>query len=393
MVITEKDLHVEKIRTNIPSLRDIVFFNSGWSGPTPKAVLDAVNKSLEYQVQVGPSTKESLRAHISELGETKLKVAKYFFCEKENICLTPNTTLGINVALNAYNWGQNDEIVTTKNEHASVLIPLYNLKERYGTKIKLIDIDVNNPLKSFRESISKDTKAVVFSHVFWTTGLVLPVKEIVKEIKEHKIISIIDGAQAAGNLKVDLSDIDPDFYSAPGHKWLLGPHGTGFLYVSKRLMGKRPPWPSIVGYESAGDASDDSQYDLNFKWNSKKDAGVFEFGGLNCSLFYGLAKALDIGINLSNEFDIYNRIHNSARYLIERLKENSNITIITSNPHCGLVSWQHKKINSSELVSNLWSKKRILIREISNFNFCRASVHFFNTREEIDLLVESINGL
>lgn len=398
MTILEKDLlntNVDKIRLDIPSLKDIVYLNSGWTGPTPKAALDAIQKSLQNQVQLGFSTKEALRAQVAELTEAKLKIASFFSTSSKNICLTTNTTLGINLALNGYNWNSNDEIITTKYDHASVIIPLYNLKERYNVKIKLIDLDPSNPVKSFKENITKNTKAAVFCHLFWMNGNLLPLKEIVLLFRENNVISIIDGAQSAGAISINLDDIGPDFYCVPGQKWLLGPVGTGFLYLNSNHFGKRPPWPSIVGYKSSEgkDGGDDSQYDLNYHWNPKKDAGVFEFSDLNNSLFCGLTKAIDFAEQNLKELNIYKRIYQLADYLIEKLKENRNISIITSNTHGGLVLWQHKKFSSHEVVKKLWEANRILIREIPNFNLCRASVHYFNTKKEIDFLCEQLQKL
>ena len=396
MALSKNDLldisfeKIEKIRSGISCLKEIVYLNSGWTGPMSKFAINAICNSLQNQQLLGPSTKDALKAYVREIGEARSQIASFFSTKEENICLTPNTTLGINLALNAYNWGANDEIITTRHEHASALIPLYNLKDRFKTKIKLIDIDFSNPLKSFLENISKNTKAAVFSHVFWSNGFVLPIQEIISELRKKKIISIIDGAQAAGALKVNLDEINPDFYSAPGHKWLLGPHGTGFFYVNKNLFNKRPPWPSIVGYESALGKGDDDIYDLNGNWTPKKNAALFEFGGLNCSLFLGLSSAVTFAKNNLKEFDIYKRIYELSEYLIHKLNENLDIEVVTTKDHAGLVSFQHKKIPSSEIVSKLWLKNKILIREIKNFNYCRVSIHYFNTMEEIDLLVEQV---
>lgn len=396
MSVIEKDLldiNVDDIRSEIPSLKNIVFFNSGWTGPTPKVVIDSIQESLQNQIVLGPSSRDAVIAQVNELSCAKSQVASFFSCKPENICLTTGTTLGINIALNGYNWNSNDEIITTKSDHASVVIPLYNLKERYDVKIKLIDIDINDPIKSFKENISKNTKAVVFCHIYWTNGNALPVKEIVNELRARNVISIIDGAQSAGALLINLDNLAPDFYCVPGQKWLLGPIGTGFLYVNNKHFSKRPPWPSVLGYESAGDASNDELYDLDYKWYPKKDAGVFEFGGMSNSLFCGLGSAINFGKKSLDKFDIYKRIYYLAQYLSDALKENTNLSVLTSNEHAGIISWQHKKLKSREIVSRLWKEKRILIREIGMFNICRASVHYFNTKDEIDLLVDALGGV
>ena len=396
MTIVKNDLlniDIQDIRAHFPSLKEITYFNSGWTGPMPSSAILAIQDSINYQAKVGPSSKDGVKAQIQEVIKAKSKIAEYFFTQTENICLTTNTTLGINLALNGYDWSDKDEILTTKEEHASVLIPLYNLKERFGIKIKLIDIDFSDPVKSFTENISKQTKAAVFCHLFWTNGNLLPLNEIVKILREHEIISIIDGAQSAGAASFLIDDAVPDFYAVPGQKWLLGPVGTGFLYIRKELHGKRPPWPVVVGYESAGDAGDDSCYDLNCNWSAKKHAGLFEFGGLNNSLFTGLRESLDFASSVNKKINIYERIKLLSQYFINGLKEMKSVEVITSNQYAGLVAWKHKNTLSSKVVHDLWHDHKILIREIENFNYCRASLHFFNTKDEIDKLFSVLKDI
>ncbi len=385
------DINIENIRSNIPILKDIISFNSGMDGPLPTNTIKAIKESFDKQYKLGTFTKEGIKTFYDELVEAKLKIASFTGCEPKNICLTPNTTFGINIALNGFTWTQNDEIISTKHEHPGALFPLYNLKERFGTQIKLIDIDINHPLDSILAHISKNTKAIVISHVFYETGnFIFDLREIISELRNRNIISIIDGAQAAGAIQLNLNELNPDFYSCPGQKWLMGPCGTGFLYVNEKQFSKRPPWPSIVGFNSAKFTSTDRLYDLNFKWMPNQDASLFEFGGLNSSIFKGLSTSIDLIEQSSKQVDIYKRIYDLADYLINRLKEKPNVITHTSKHHLGLVSWEHKKILAHDLVNKLWSERKIAIREIQGCNLCRASVHFFNTRDEIDVLVESL---
>lgn len=395
MTVVEKDLlniDVSGICSQIPSLKDIVYFNSGWTGPMPASSIKAIQKSIEYQQTVGPSSKDGVKTQIREILDAKNKIADFFQVDSKSICLTTNTTLGINLALNAYDWKESDEIIATTHDHASMLIPIFNLKERFGVKVKLVEFDQIDPVSSFKKAISKNTKALAFCHLFWTNGALLPLKEIVSLCKSNNIISIVDGAQSGGVVDFNLKESDVDFYAVPGQKWLLGPVGSGFLYINDKLHGKRPPWPSIVGYESAGDAGDDSCYSLDCTWKAKKHAGVFEFGGLNNSLFCGLSSSLEFTKNNMKQFDIYSRIKTLSAYFIEELKNISNITVETKRDFAGLVAWGHKKVSAYEMVKKLWEEKRILIREIENFNYCRASIHYFNTKDEIDFLIKSLKA-
>ncbi len=385
------DIDIQDIRANIPILKDVISFNSGMDGPLPTTTIKAINDSFNKQYTLGPFTQAGIKTFYDEILETKNKLASFLLCNPENISLTPNTTFGINIALNAFNWTSEDEIISTRHEHPGALFPLYNLKERYSTKIKLIDIDTHNSLKSIRENLSQNTKAIVLSHIFYETGNTIHnLQEVLNMLREKNIISIIDGAQAVGAIKVNLKELNPDFYAAPGHKWSSGPYGTGFLYVNEILFSKRPPWPSIVGFNSALFSNKDRLYDFNFKWRPNENASLFEFGGLNSSIFKGLGASIDFITSSLKQFNIYNRIHQLTAYLIERLNQNPNIIVHTSKNHAGLVSWQHKNIHAHALVNKLWEEKKIAIREIQGLNLSRASIHFFNTKEEIDFLLSQL---
>ena len=246
------NIDVQEIRDNIPILKDIISFNSGMDGPLPKPTIEAINKSFETQYKLGTFSQNGIKIFFEELVEAKITISSFLKCKPSNICLTPNTTFGINLAINAFNWNENDEIITSKEEHPSALFPLYNLRERYKTKLKLIEIDPENAIDLISKNISKNTKAIVLSHVFYESGnMIHSLKEIIDLCRSQNIVSIIDGAQAAGAIDLDLDKLKPDFYAGPGQKWLMGPCGTGFLYMNERLFDKRPPWPSIVGFNSA----------------------------------------------------------------------------------------------------------------------------------------------
>lgn len=382
---------INSIREKIPSLANLICFNCGMEGPLPEPALKSIQRSIQKYAELGTYTKETITTCYKDLHDVRLKIANFFSCKLENICLTPSASFGVNIALNAFEWGSDDEIITTSSEYPCVIYPLYNIRERYGSRIKFIDLDLNNPIKSIKNNLTSKTKAFVFSHVFWESGnKIESLKEIINELKNLNIISIIDGAQAAGAIKINLNDLCPDFYSVPGHKWLLGPKGTGFLYINERLFGNRPPWPSILGFDSGEYFSDKKSYDLDFNWSPKKNAGLFEFGGLNHALFNGLGSSLEFTMENNNKFNIFERINFMSNYLRERLNEKENIKIVTSNKHAGLISWISKKNTASEIVQILLKEKKIAVREMQGLNYIRASVHYYNTKEEIDLLIDSL---
>ena len=375
--MTSNENHLNKeivtIRSKIPILKKLICFNTGMDGPIPTVSLKAINQSLEIQYKKGTFTREGIEAVDNELSETKQNIAAFFNTSSKNICLASCTTSGINIALNRFNWKSSDEIITSKGEYSSILFALYNLREIYKVKIKLLDLDKDNPLETIKKNISGNTKLVLLSHIFYKSGICLhELKEILGFLRKKNIISVIDGAQSAGAVKINLSELQPDFFSAPGQKWLLGPIGTGFLYVNEQW------WPPASGF--------------SLNWKPRNDANLFEFGGLNCSLFSGLSTSITFLKDSLEKINIYKQVYKLSEYLREQLNDNKNIRVITSKYHGGIISWQHKTIPSSVIVQKLW-KKRMVIREIAELNLCRTSVHFFNTKDEIDLLVDFVNSI
>ena len=391
MVSQELNICVDKIRDNIPCLKNIISFNTGMDGPLLKSTFEAINESLKLRLESGTFTKEAVKTFYDRLIESKIKIADFVTAKSENICLTPNTSFGMNIALNAFDWNSDSEIIASKEEYSAVLFSLYNIRQRYNTKITLIDLALESPCNSILKQLSQKTKAVVLSHVFWQTGnLLKELKEIILELRKKNIISIIDGAQSVGVIKVNLNDLEPDFYCAPGHKWLMGPKGTGFVYINQLLFNKRPPYPSVIGFDSSEYSPLERLYDLNFNWTPKKNASLFEFGGLCSSLFSGLSRSIDFANDNLKSFDIFKQIQVLTDYLIERLSENPKLEVVTSKYNGGLVSFKHKTLLASDIVTMLWEKERIVVRELQGLNTVRISVHYFNTKEEIDLLVQCL---
>ncbi len=392
MTIQEAD-YIDKIRANIPCLENIVCFNTGMDGPLLKSTFEAINESLKDRLESGTFTKEAVKTFHDRLIESKIKIADFVTSKPENICLTPNTSFGMSIALNAFDWDSDSEIIASKEEYSAVLFALYNIRQRYNAKINLIDLDLESPYNSILKHISQKTKAVVLSHVFWQTGnLLKELKEIILGLRKKNIISIIDGAQSVGAIKVDLNELQPDFYCAPGHKWLMGPKGTGFMYLNQSLFNKRPPWPSVIGFDSSEYSPYERLYDLNFNWASKKNASLFEFGGLCSSSFSGLTKSIDFVKDNLKSLDVFERIQTLTNYLIGELNKNSSLEVVTSKYHGGLVSFRHKSKAASDIVNMLWEKEKIMVRELQGLNTVRISVHYFNIKEEIDLLVHYLKS-
>src|SRR5450759_3508343 len=180
-------------------------------------------------------------------------VAAVMVADPADIALTHSTTEGINLVLGAVPWRDGDRVVTTTHEHAGVLAPLIWLRDRLGVELELLNIgdalDDDLTVEAFAHALERPTRAVVLSHVLWTTGAVLPVDRIGRLGRSAGATVLVDGAQAAGAIPVILDDLGVDAYAMPAQKWLLGPEGMGALWVRRSFADAAvPPASGYLAY-------------------------------------------------------------------------------------------------------------------------------------------------
>jgi isopenicillin-N epimerase len=225
-----------------------IYMNIGTTGAMPRQVLENFNK---YNRVVARHP----LGFMDELGwdflipRQREKLGKQFGCAPDEISLSRNTTDGLNTVLLGLVFEKGDEILLTHHEHASALSPLYVLQDRHGVvltevEIPVLDLESSDQIvQAFRKKITGRTKALLFSHIPYKTGVRLPAKALCTLARENGLISIIDGAHCPGMIELDFRDIGCDFYAASGHKWQCGPGATGILYI--RNHGNTLPklWP------------------------------------------------------------------------------------------------------------------------------------------------------
>ena len=197
-------------------------------------MVEAIKARLDYEMGQGPATPEVLDSGREIEDQARRAVANLLNATPEEICLTKNTTEGINIVINGLTWSQGDEIITCSLEHSSVLVPSYFQQWRHGALVKVVPLASNEGpdaiLAKMEASITHRTRLVFLSHIQYSTGLRMPVEEIRRITKDRGIMLLLDGAQTAGHISLDMKELDCDFYAIPGQKWLLGSEGVGALY-------------------------------------------------------------------------------------------------------------------------------------------------------------------
>src|SRR5829696_6522436 len=280
---TEK---VAAIRELLPATGAGIYLNAGSAGPMPAETQLAMDELARRELAVGRASPEGFEEIKQRWAELRASIAAVIIADPDDIAMTHSTTDGMNVAVNALPWREGDRVITTRHEHPGGLGPLFALRERLGVEVEMVDIgdgeDAERTIEAFRVALARPARAVVASHVLWTTGAVLPIARIGALARDAGAATIIDGAQSAGAIPIDIESLNVDAYAMPGQKWLLGPEGMGALWA-------RRAWADSVVPASAGFISyasfDPPQTVLH------PGARRFEFGFFHRPSVVGLARS------------------------------------------------------------------------------------------------------
>src|ERR1700724_233944 len=394
---------VNRIRADFPILgmqvygKPLVYLDNAASAQKPQAVLDRLNQAYTSQYANVHRGLHYLANEATEAYEgAREKVAAFLNAKrKEEIIFTRNATEAINLV--AYTFGRErikpgDEIVLSIMEHHSNIVPWHFLRERQGAVIKWapVDDEGNFLVDEFEKLLTDRTKMVAITHMSNALGTVVPVKEIVRIAHDRGIPVLVDGAQGAVHLDVDVADIDCDFYAFTGHK-LYGPSGIGVLYGKYAHLAAMPPFNG--GGEMIREVLQD-------RITYGDPPHRFEAGTPSIVQAIGLGAAIDY-VNSLGRAPI--RAHEKAllAYATDRLREINSLKIIGAAKHKGaIVSFEMKGAHPHD-VATVIDRAGVAVRAgthcvmplLARFGTtatCRASFALYNTTEEIDGLAAGL---
>jgi len=358
---------------------NVIFLQGGSVGPSPKPVVDKVTSSIRA-FDSDPLKHQGIFHPLVE--EARKKLADFVGTRPERLSLVQNTTMGMSVPAQGLLFNAGEEIVMTDQEYGAVSMCWEYIAERRGMTIKRVTLplEIENPeqiVRLYREQMTDKTKVMVFAHVYWSTGLVTPVKELTALGREHGAWVIVDGAHAVGMTPVALDDWNPHFYITSCHKWLLSAKGTGMLFVSDDAH--EHVEPLILG-GSVRPNPNASRFDM--------------MGTRDQTPFIGLGTAIDF----QNEIG-WDRIRDYcqglAGYLKERLKRIRGAKVFTpvDRDMSGfLTTFTIEGADIIKIRQELWDDEHIetVAFHIKDVPVFRISTHFYNSLEDIDRLVREI---
>jgi L-cysteine/cystine lyase len=343
-----------------------------------------------YERDIGRAHLDYYLALLDRMAEARAGVAAVIGADLDEIALTHATTDGLNIATWGLDWRAGDRAVTTTQEHAGGLAPLYALRDRLGVEVTFADVsdgsDDERTLAAFARAIVPGTRLVSVSHVLWSTGAILPVARIAALARERGALVVVDGAQAAGAIPVSVRDLGADAYSVPAQKWLLGPEGMGALWVARESMDRiRPSFSghfSFASYDSAGTGT----------WHP--DARRFETAGYHRPSVVGMARAIGwLSMYVGLEY-VLRRGPAAARRAADALVAIPGVELLTPRHQMAtLVAFRIAGWSPDAALDELGARVFAIARSIPLVDALRISVGFFNSDEEIDRFVGAVRLL
>jgi len=378
---------------------DMIYFDNCATTLKPKCVVESMNDYYyNYPANAHRGDYDISKKVDDKITVVRKKVANLLNAKKESeIIFTSGCTDSLNKIIKGYFMNilkENDEILTTKAEHASLLLPWFDVAKKTKANIKYIDLtdDLFVTLENVKKAISEKTKVISLAHITNVLGDVRPIKEIIDYAHKNNILVVIDAAQSIPHQKVDVSDLDVDFLTFSAHK-MLGPTGLGVIYAKEELLNKMEPL--IIG--GGMNAFFDSLMNVEYKDLPER----LEAGTPNIAAIIGFEKAIDY-LNKLELDNISKYEYDLKKYLIEKLKKLDNIIIYNENTKNGIVTFNVKDVFAQDVAAYL-NKKNICVR-VGNHcaktlsevlgvkNTCRVSLYFYNTKEEVDKLVEALDN-
>ncbi|OIS57065.1 cysteine desulfurase [Staphylococcus equorum] len=399
-----ESLNVSEIVKDFPILKQqvhgnrLAYLDSTATSQTPTQVIDAIDdyyKRYNSNVHRGVHTLGSLATDGYENARETVRRfinAKYF----EEIIFTRGTTASINIVAHSYgdaNVNEGDEIVVTEMEHHANIVPWQQLAKRKKAELKFIPLTEDGELaiEDVKATINEKTKIVAIAHVSNVLGTINDIKAIAEIAHDHGAIISVDGAQAAPHMDIDMQDLDADFYSFSGHK-MLGPTGIGVLYGIRTLLNNMEP------VEFGGDMIDFvDKYEASWADLPTK----FEAGTPLIAQAIGFAEAIKYLQNLGFEA-IHQHEATLTQYAYDKMSEIEGIEIYgpAKDRRAGIITFNMTDVHAHDVATAVDTEgvavraghhcAQPLMKWLKQSSTARASFYIYNTKEDIDQLVESL---
>lgn len=378
------------VRAALPSLSAAIQLNTGSVGPMPAEVAAAMTELETYERDFGRAQYEYWLDSLQRMDEARAAVAAVLGGDLDEVAITHATTDGMNLGTWAVDWSGGGRAVTTCHEHPGGVGPLYSVCDRFGVELGFAefagDASDDEIVAQLDRLITPGTRLVSISHVLWTTGMVMPVARIAELAHARGALVLVDGAQAAGAIPVNVRDLGVDMYAVPAQKWLLGPEGLGALWVRRELL-------ADLATSFAGGFSFESA-DSHGSRVPHPDARRFQASNYHRPSVLGMARAIGwLTMYVGLEF-VHRRGAEMAHRAADLLTAIEGVSLLTPRDRmAGLVSFRIAGWEPQAALDELQSRTFCIARTLPLVNALRISVGFWTTEDELDRFVDGVRLL
>ena len=390
-------ISLDDLRADLPMTSEVAYFQTGSHGPTPDSVLRVLREEVEFDSHHAVGNTDANHALVERESRAREKLAVLLSVEPEGLAITPNTSRAMQRVIRSVHWSEGDEIVASSLEHVSTVGLCQVLEQQYGVTVRWIEADKGNAvfLESLKSLLSERTRLVCASHVASPDGRVLPVAEAAELAHDRGVPVVVDGAQSVGQFPVDVTSLGCDYFVGSGHKWLLGPMGTGFLWVAPDQLGDFRP--ELKPDFSPWKLPDEPAPPVTV--SSRAEIGTYSLPTI-----VGLGRAIDNlnDLGLDAVTSHVNRLSGILREGMSRLKGARSITPVGPEPSGGITTlmfdgFDHKDMQ--RVVEGLATHERVVVKNQwltapsqPGMVGMRVSIAAFNTEDEVQRLVDGLRS-
>ena len=389
------DFPIDRVRADTPAVRDVLHFNNAGSALPPTVVVDTVVDYLRREAEFGGY--EAAAEAAETLAATYSSLAALVGGRADQIAVIENATRAWDMAVYGFPFKQGDRVITARSEYGSNLLAFLQLKKRFGIEIVLVEDDADGQidLDALEVELERGAAMMSLSHIATSGGLINPAAEVGRRCREHDVFFVLDACQSLGQVPLDVAELNCDVLSTTGRKYLRGPRGTGFLWVGDKAMEILEP-PLIDQY-AAVFISDD-EYEL------LPDAKRFENWERYFAGQLGLGAAADYLLDLGVEATTA-RLWELGAEVRARLDVMPGVTVHDKGPNRGgIVTFTVENMTATEVKASLSADRintSVSVASTSRYDLgnrgldevVRASVHYYNTLEEVSRFETAVGHL
>ncbi len=389
------DFPIDRVRADTPAVRDVLHFNNAGSALPPTIVVDTVVDYLRREAEIGGY--EAAAEAAETLAATYSSLAALVGGRADQIAVIENATRAWDMAVYGFPFKQGDRVITARSEYGSNLLAFLQLKKRFGIEIVLVEDDADGQidLDALEVELERGAAMMSLSHIATSGGLINPAAEVGRRCREHDVFFVLDACQSLGQVPLDVAELHCDVLSTTGRKYLRGPRGTGFLWVGDKAMEILEP--PLIDQHAAVFISDD-EYEL------LPDAKRFENWERYFAGQLGLGAAADYLLDLGVEATTA-RLWELGAEVRARLDVMPGVTVHDKGLNRGgIVTFTVENMTATEVKASLSADRintSVSVASTSRYDLgdrgldevVRASVHYYNTLEEVSRFETAVGHL